>query len=305
MASTFDYAIRMCILAMALLIFFQARFYFTMQKQSKRISTDISLIRNYSGRIQEQLAKVYNFKNVSAVTMVIPKGNGTETLPKCPETPPNLVGPLKTYQNPPSLEKMELELDYLNPGGHYVPLECRTNQRVAIVIPYRNRPIHLRTVLYNLHHMLPRQQLDYGIFVIEQAGDNTFNRGLLMNIGFVEALHSYNFTCFVFHDVDLIPEDDRIYYGCGTGPRHLSAAIDKFSYRLPYPSIAGGVTQLRRTDFEKINGFSNLFFGWGGEDDDLSTRMRAASLKMQRYSMTISRYKMIKHQQEKSNPTQS
>ena len=30
-----------------------------------------------------------------------------------------------------------------------------------------------------------------------------------MNIGFVEALKMYDFECFVFHDVDLVPEDDR------------------------------------------------------------------------------------------------
>ena len=40
--------------------------------------------------------------------------------------------------------------------------------------------------------------------------DELFNRGTLMNIGFVEALKvSEDFDCFVFHDVDLLSEDDR------------------------------------------------------------------------------------------------
>jgi hypothetical protein len=30
-----------------------------------------------------------------------------------------------------------------------------------------------------------------------------------MNIGFVEGLNFDSFDCFVFHDVDLLPEDDR------------------------------------------------------------------------------------------------
>lgn len=43
-------------------------------------------------------------------------------------------------------------------------------------------------------------------------------------------------------------------------------------FRLPYEGIFGGVGAFKREDFEKINGFSNLFWGWGGEDDDLYAR---------------------------------
>ena len=35
-------------------------------------------------------------------------------------------------------------------------------------------------------------------------------RATLMNIGFVEANRvDRDFKCFIFHDVDLLPEDDR------------------------------------------------------------------------------------------------
>ncbi|XP_060083934.1 beta-1,4-N-acetylgalactosaminyltransferase bre-4-like [Ylistrum balloti] len=302
MASKPDFIIRVCTLLITAFIVIQVIFYWLAQTQHIRLLNSIVLIKNYSGAIRKHLEMTYKMKDMS-VTIDAAHGdsNWTDYLPECSPNPPRLVGPLATYKKSPYLEKTELELKYLMPGGHFEPQECRTNQRVAIVIPYRNRASHLRTLLYNLHPMLTRQQLNYTIFVIEQAGTNTFNRGLLMNIGYVEAMKSAEFRCFVFHDVDLIPEDDRIYYGCGNGPRHLSAAIDKFNYRLPYQPIAGGVTQLRQNDIEIINGFSNLYFGWGGEDDDLSARLRNASLKIQRYSMTISRYKMIKHTKEKHN----
>lgn len=42
--------------------------------------------------------------------------------------------------------------------------------------------------------------------------------------------------------------------------------------RLPYSSIFGGAGAFLRKDFEEINGFSNKFWGWGGEDDDLYQR---------------------------------
>ena len=60
----------------------------------------------------------------------------------------------------------------------------------------------------------------------------TFNRGMLMNVGFVEAMADFNWTCAIFHDVDLLPEDDRNLYTCPQQPRHMSVAVDKFSYKL-------------------------------------------------------------------------
>ena len=52
-----------------------------------------------------------------------------------------------------------------------------------------------------------------------------------MNIGFLEAMKDDDYDCVVFHDVDLLPEDDRLLYACKDTPKHLSVAIDKYSYR--------------------------------------------------------------------------
>lgn len=52
-----------------------------------------------------------------------------------------------------------------------------------------------------------------------------------MNSGAKEAAFQQHFHCFIFHDVDLIPEDDRTLYSCPISPRHLSVAVDKFNYR--------------------------------------------------------------------------
>ena len=43
-------------------------------------------------------------------------------------------------------------------------------------------------------------------------------------------------------------------------------------YRLPYKTYVGGVVSLKEATYMNINGFSNLYFGWGGEDDDLEIR---------------------------------
>jgi len=53
---------------------------------------------------------------------------------------------------------------------------------------------------------------------------------------------------------------------------------------------AGGVTAFTRDQFEKVNGYSNRFWGWGGEDDEMFLRVRAKGMNIVRYPAEISRY---------------
>ena len=57
----------------------------------------------------------------------------------------------------------------LQPGGRFRPPDCIARNKVALIIPYRDREEHLRIFLHNLHPILQRQQLDYGIYVIEEV----------------------------------------------------------------------------------------------------------------------------------------
>jgi len=124
---------------------------------------------------------------------------------------------------------------------------------------------------------------------------------MLFNVGFTEAMNDHNWNCVIFHDVDLIPEDDRNIYSCSADPRHMSVAVDKFDYKLPYRAIFGGATALTPDQFRKLNGFSNMFWGWGGEDDDMAARVQAHGMRIERYSEEIARYRMLKHSPEKPN----
>ena len=67
---------------------------------------------------------------------------------------------------------------------------CTARHRVAIIVPYRDRELHLRTFLLNIHSFLSRQMLDYGVFIVEQFGPvaDPFNRAMLMNVGAAEAV---------------------------------------------------------------------------------------------------------------------
>lgn len=223
------------------------------------------------------------------------------TKPLCPVIPPVLVGPIKVWFDYPSWDELMELYPFIKPGGHGQPENCTSRHKVAIILPYRDRDRQLRAFLHNLHSLLTKQQLDYSIFVVEQIPHQTFNRAKLLNVGFAEAKKLYDWQCFIFHDVDLFPEDDRNLYTCPEQPRHMSVAVDKFSYKLPYATIFGGITALTVEQFEKLNGFSNDYWGWGGEDDDMASRVKLHGFEISRYDANIARYKMVKHAQEKEN----
>jgi hypothetical protein len=80
------------------------------------------------------------------------------------------------------------------------------------------------------------------------------------------------------HDVDLIPENDGNFYACEPNyPKHTTSRVQqigsKRGYQRFYEFLIGGVLLLTFDMYKTLNGFSNLYWGWGGEDDDLSLRL--------------------------------
>lgn len=52
---------------------------------------------------------------------------------------------------------------------------------------------------------------------------------------------------------------------------------------------------------EKVNGWSNKYFGWGGEDDNMWRRIEAEKMKVWRVSDHLATYATLKHQQATMN----
>ncbi|XP_074603253.1 beta-1,4-N-acetylgalactosaminyltransferase bre-4-like [Brevipalpus obovatus] len=225
---------------------------------------------------------------------------------ECPPISPLLVGRIPVdvdlRSDNESLEEFLLKANGLMPGGIWEPYHCRARHKVAIIVPYRDRRDHLHALLHHLHPILQRQLVSYRIYVVEQFGTDIFNKGVLMNAGAREASNESDFNCFIFHDVDLIPEDDRNLYSCQFTPWHMSVAVDKFNYQLPYPGLVGGVFAISKAHFTLVNGYSNLYWGWGGEDDDMTSRLKFHNLKILRPSKSIARYTMIKHKHRAESP---
>lgn len=157
-------------------------------------------------------------------------------------------------------------------GGEWMPKSCLPIEKVAIVIPYRDREKHLKILIHHLHKILSAQQIHYRIFIVEQLSPIEFNKGALMNAGYLEIKKIFNFDCIIFHDVDMLTEDGRHMYNCIRSPRHIGPFVDKFLYKNKWLSHVGGVFSINQKQFEKVNGYNTLFFGWGDEDDDMQTR---------------------------------
>lgn len=123
-----------------------------------------------------------------------------------------------------------------------------------ILVPYRDRAEHLKKFIPHMQEYLPGAI----IVVIEQMGDRPFNRGKLLNIGYLETKPEY----FALHDVDKLPVKAD-YSTPITRPRQIAPnPFQTFSY-------FGGVTLFNSSDFEMIGGFRNDWWGWGGEDNEL------------------------------------
>ena len=72
-----------------------------------------------------------------------------------------------------------------------------SNHKLGIIVPYRDRPNQLKTFTERIAGLI---NIPYELIIIEQADDKEFNRGKLLNIGFIKAIvkPTYAVTRFVF-----------------------------------------------------------------------------------------------------------
>lgn len=93
--------------------------------------------------------------------------------------------------------------------------------------------------------------------VVEQEPGKPFNRGKLLNVGFLESQDS---DYFAFQDVDMLAI--KADYSCPATIQQLASSnIQRVNY-------FGGVTLFTKEAFLKAEGFSNLFFS-RAEDNEM------------------------------------
>ncbi|XP_055954711.1 beta-1,4-galactosyltransferase 4 isoform X2 [Patella vulgata] len=245
----------------------------------------------------------YQTKSADITIVNLTRQTTEISIKTCLKNPPSL-GHFVFHHFNGTLEDLNNKYQKYKPelGGKFKPLECQEREKLAIIIPYRDRQRHLMDFLSHMPPMLLRQRVEFTIFVIEQDPQEKFNRALMMNVGYLEALKQDNYSCFIFHDVDMYPINDNNIYKCSTSPRHLAVAVEKWKFRLPFRGYYGGVVAYPKAVIEKTNGFSNFYFGWGGEDDDLGARLAVVGLKFVRPAAVYGRYATPVHGKDKGNP---
>ncbi|WP_341502688.1 galactosyltransferase-related protein [Gallaecimonas sp. GXIMD4217] len=151
------------------------------------------------------------------------------------------------------------------------PLSFRSDKRLTVIIPYRDRDEHLNAFIPAITQALTEQAIDYRILVVEQAGNALFNRGKLLNIGMHYAAEHSDYYCL--HDVDAVPV--QADYRCPSQPLRLINQLlstHRPSDRLRSINFSGAISLSREQAFA-ANGFSNHYWGWGKEDDDFLFRL--------------------------------
>lgn len=161
---------------------------------------------------------------------------------------------------------------------------------LSIVVPYRDREEHMKKFVPFMEKSDFLKDIEFEILFVEQEEGKPFNRGKLLNIG---AIESPKATYYCFHDVDMLPIVSD--YSPVSNPTHLAAEAEQFGYKLPYEGYFGGVTLFDKHSFIKSNGYSNEYWGWGAEDDDVLFRCRIREIKSSRKA---GRYRSLSHKRE-------
>jgi predicted glycosyltransferase involved in capsule biosynthesis len=162
------------------------------------------------------------------------------------------------------------------------------SEKLAIIVPYRDREEHLKKFIPFIESCDFLDGIDYEILIVEQEEGKPFNRGKLLNVG---AIHSHTSSYYCFHDVDMLPLISD--YSYVLNPTHLAGEAEQFGFKLPYQGYFGGVTLFDKHSFIKVNGYSNDYWGWGAEDDDVMFRCVAKEIKTSRKN---GKYRSLSHE---------
>ena len=178
---------------------------------------------------------------------------------------------------------------------------------LCLVVPFRDgcgwhgkdRLVQLDEYLdYMKQWLIDRGHTHFLFVVSEQSQAGLFNKGLMFNLG---ALVAFRAGCehLIFHDVDQFPTNplnDYVYRGT---PTHMCTWSSMFERPdEPMRPHVGGALMMSRDDYIAVNGYSNRYWGWGLEDNDMYQRLYAVFHNVTRLPQAIGSYTAMGHHRE-------
>ncbi len=177
------------------------------------------------------------------------------------------------------------------------------SHKLGVCIPYRNRKEHIDRLIPHLSTKLTEQGIDHTFYVGHQVDDKLFNRGSMKNI----AAHvAFEDGCdyIAWHDVDMLTYDTNMPGGDYSYPEeypiHIATKLSKYGYGIGYDQYFGGVVLFTKEQAYSTNGYSNQYWDWGQEDDDLFWRCYYEGMTTGKVFKTYENKKVINFSGENS-----
>mgnify|MGYP006143354101 CR=1 FL=1 len=166
----------------------------------------------------------------------------------------------------------------------------KQHHRLAVVIPlFGGARKGLPRLCHRLGDHLDRMGVEFDVFAVNQVDDFPFNRGALLNIGVQHALatkpsrsRAHSAGTVLAYDYLALQDIDRFPSAVNRSCIQPAATYYAFPAMRPHAlnpqALAGGVLVVSTKLFRAVNGFSNTYWGYGSEDNDLFLRLRWCGL---------------------------
>lgn len=154
---------------------------------------------------------------------------------------------------------------------------------ILIITSYRARDAQtfrrdqLVKMIENVKLYFTKNKVDFKMVICEQNNDVKFNRGILLNIGFIESEKKFAFEKKYMHlNVDYNLDINVAF------PQKIMAHQKGFLdlYRPPLP-VLGAACVFDTNSYLQCNGFPNDLYGWGGDDWAIYNRIVQHKIPLQ------------------------
>jgi hypothetical protein len=136
---------------------------------------------------------------------------------------------------------------------------------LLIVVPYRDREEHLKTFLELTPKYFNDRNITYDILIAELDNEGDWNAGLCCN-SVINFRKKGTYKYIYIHHVDVYPISGEWKY-----PQANEMFFNLGDY---------GSCLMNHSDFYKIGGYRNSFWGWGAEDNDLYMKAHSYGIRV-------------------------